>query len=111
MVWYDRQKQSESRGLVMASLAEAIVLGNKLYRAGKQVTGSVKGVKKGLETHEKRQEAAAKQKANAQQKKLSQPKPPKVPKATPKPVVKPAPVKPAQPKAGVPKVSKPKVKK
>ena len=94
----------------MAGLAEAIVIGNKLYRAGKQVAGSVKGVKKGLETHEKKQEAAAKQKAklDAQQKKLSQPKPSK---ATPKPVAKSAPVKPVQSKTGAPKVSKPRIKK
>lgn len=71
----------------MAGLAEAIVMGNKLYKAGKQVKNSVQSVNRGLKTYDKKQQKIAKPK--------------------PKPVARPAQAKPMK----TAPVKKPNIKK
>ena len=88
----------------MAGLAEAIVIGSKLYKAGKQISNSAKSVKRGLETHEKKQQIAQKKQFQQQNKMVNQNKPKPVQKntSTPKPAVA-KPVKTAQKAAPKPK--------
>ena len=90
----------------MPGLAEAIVMGSKLYKAGKQVKNSVQSVGRGMQTFEKKKQMEQKKQAQAQKKmqQAAKPKPvaqpipvakPK-PVAQPKPVAKPAPAKPVK---------------
>lgn len=91
----------------MAGIAETIVLGNKLYQAGKQIKRSAQGVGKGLDTYNKKQAQAQKKQQPKVQKNTPAPKP------VAKPTVKTAPVKPVstKPVAKPTPTKKPTVKK
>lgn len=82
----------------MPGVAEAIVMGSKLYKAGKTVVGSAKSVNRGMQNFNKKQETIQKHKIVEQnkQQRLAQKNAPKAP-AKPK----------AAPAPNQPKVSKP----
>ena len=72
----------------MASVAETIVLGTKLYKAGKQIKKSVSSVNKGLKTYEKKQAQQQRKPVNHTTSSVPAKKTVSTPKSAAKPVSK-----------------------